>query len=123
MRSVYIIGGPNGAGKTTLAQTVLPEFLHVPESVNADLIAGGLSPFRPSSVAFSAGRAMLRRIHELEEAVESFGFETTLASRAFAGFLRELKGKEYSVILMYVWVASPRLALKRVRLRVVGGRS
>lgn len=121
MKSVYVIGGPNGAGKTTLAQTVLPEYLGVVEFVNADQIAGGLSAFRPESVSVSAGRVMLHRIHELASAGENFAFETTLASRTFAPFLRELKRKGYNVILIYVWLHSPRLALRRVRLRASKG--
>lgn len=121
MPDVIVIGGPNGAGKTTLAQTLLPEFLQVTEFVNADHIAGGLSPFKPESVALEAGRAMLRRIHNLAAAGEDFAFETTLASRSFAGFLEGLKRKGYSVTLIYVWLRSPSLAVKRVMLRVRRG--
>jgi len=48
----YIIAGPNGAGKTTFADTFLPEEASCLNYVNADLIAKGLSPFSPESVAF-----------------------------------------------------------------------
>jgi predicted ABC-type ATPase len=80
MPTVVIFGGPNGAGKTTLAQTLLPGFLHITEYVNADQIAGGLSSFNPISVAFDAGRTMLRRIHDLAASGVDFAFESTLAS-------------------------------------------
>jgi predicted ABC-type ATPase len=89
--------------------------------VNADQIAGGLSAFKPESVSISAGRVMLHRIHELASAGKNFAFETTLASRTFAPFLRELKRTGYTVILIYVWLQSPRLALRRVRLRASKG--
>ena len=59
MPKIYIIAGSNGSGKTTLANTLLPEFLHCKEFVNADLIAAGLSPFNVESVALQAGRFML----------------------------------------------------------------
>lgn len=121
MPSVYIIGGPNGAGKTTLAQTLLPEFLRVVDFVNADHIASGLSGFNPGSVSVEAGRAMLKRIHELAEAGRDFAFETTLASRFFAGFLEDLKQKGYSATLIYVWLRTAGLALRRVRYRVSNG--
>ncbi len=121
MKTVYVIGGPNGAGKTTLAQTLLPEYLGVVEFVNADQIAGGLSAFKPESVSIDAARAMLRRIHELAALDQNFGFETTLASRTFAPFLRDLKGKGYILVLIFVYLQSPRLALKRVRLRASKG--
>jgi predicted ABC-type ATPase len=122
MPSVYIIGGPNGAGKTTLAQTLLPEYLRVADFVNADQIAGGLSAYDPESVAIEAGRAMLRRIHELADGGRDFAFETTLASRFFIGFLGQLRKRGYLVTLIYVWLESVNLAMRRVQYRVqLGG--
>jgi len=121
MKTVYILGGSNGAGKTTLAETVLPKYLKVGEFVNADLIAGGMSAFRPESVSMDAGRAMLARIHELSSAGKVFAFVTTLASRTFAPFLKDLKSRGYTVILIYVHLRSPGLALRRVRLRAARG--
>ncbi|HJQ31030.1 MAG TPA: hypothetical protein VJ866_02555 [Pyrinomonadaceae bacterium] len=44
------------------------------EYVNADSIAHGLAAFSPESVAFEAGRIMLKRIHSLANL--SFAFET-----------------------------------------------
>ncbi len=40
--------------------TLLPDFLHMREFVNADEIARGLSPLNASSVAIEAGRLMLK---------------------------------------------------------------
>ncbi|MGK9119086.1 zeta toxin [Olivibacter jilunii] len=65
MPNLYIIAGCNGAGKTTASFTVLPEILDCKEFVNADMIAAGISPFNPESVALEAGRIMLSRIREL----------------------------------------------------------
>ncbi|GAB3779547.1 hypothetical protein GCM10028818_30240 [Spirosoma horti] len=65
MPNLYIMAGPNGVGKTTAAHTLLPEVLNVWEFVNADEIARGLSPFKPDSVAFEAGRIMLQRMDHL----------------------------------------------------------
>jgi hypothetical protein len=42
--NLYIIAGPNGAGKTTFARKFLPQYVKCLEFVNADFIAGGLSP-------------------------------------------------------------------------------
>ena len=55
-RRILIIAGPNGAGKTTFATEFLPNEANCPNFVNADLIAAGLSPFRPDLAAFRAGR-------------------------------------------------------------------
>ena len=66
MPDVVVIAGPNGAaGKTTVAPTLLRDLLQVPEFVNADQIATGLSGFNPQDTAFQAGRLMLSRLHEL----------------------------------------------------------
>ena len=121
MPSLYIIGGPNGAGKTTLARTLLPEYLKVVNFVNADSIAGGLSAYDPESVAMEAGRIMLRRIHELADAKQDFAFETTLASKYFIQFVQDARRNGYSVTLIYVWLKSVNLALRRIRHRVAQG--
>jgi predicted ABC-type ATPase len=47
------IAGPNGAGKTTFARAFLPEEAHCARFINADLIAAGLSPFAPESMAIA----------------------------------------------------------------------
>jgi predicted ABC-type ATPase len=121
MPTVYVIGGPNGAGKTTLAETLLPHYLKVSEYVNADRIAGGLSAFNPGAVAIEAGRLMVKRMHDLAAAGADFACETTLSSLFLAGFLKDLKGNGYSVTLIYVWLKTPALAMKRVRLRAEMG--
>lgn len=110
MPNLYVIGGCNGAGKTTIAKTLLPEFLDCYEFVNADLIAAGLSPFRPERVAIRAGRLMLERMQHLSQSGEDFAFESTLASRSFVPFLKECKVRGYAVHLLYVWLHSPELA-------------
>jgi predicted ABC-type ATPase len=62
MPRLYIIAGCNGAGKTTASFTILPEILKCKEFVNADAIAAGLSPFNVESVAFEAGRIIIKII-------------------------------------------------------------
>lgn len=78
-RKVVIIAGPNGAGKTTFAREFLPNEAHCPIFINADLIAAGLSPFQPETVAVRAGRLMLEEIKERVRQNQSFAFETTLS--------------------------------------------
>lgn len=82
MPNIYIISGCNGAGKTTASYTVLPEILDCREFVNADIIAAGISPFNPQSVAVSAGRIMLERMTELMKTRADFAIETTLRLEA-----------------------------------------
>jgi predicted ABC-type ATPase len=118
---VVVIGGPNGAGKTTCAAALLPEDLRIQQFVNADTIAAGLSAFAPDTVAVQAGRIMLARIANLAEQRQNFAFETTLASRSFAPFLRRIQREGYLVHIVYVWLRSPELAIERVQDRVRRG--
>ena len=121
MPEVYVISGPNGAGKTTIALTILPSLLETFEYVNADLIASGLSAFQPESVAIQAGRIMLERLDLLANSGVNFAFETTLAARSFAPFLRKCQAQSYQVNLIYVWLDTPELAIERVEQRVLAG--
>jgi len=118
---IFVLSGPNGAGKSTTATVLLPETLDVEQFVNAGLIALGLSPFAPEKSAIEAGRLMLRRIRELRRRGESFAFETTLATRTYAPFLRDAQAAGYVVHLIYVWLQNVELARSRVAVRVQQG--
>jgi predicted ABC-type ATPase len=120
---VLAIAGPNGAGKSTLAPFLLRDEYGLLEFVNADAIAHGLSAFNPQSVAFEAGRVMLKRLRDLALRGESFAFETTLSSRSYAPWISGLRRQGYEFNLMFLWLRSPELAVERVRARVrAGGR-
>jgi predicted ABC-type ATPase len=117
-----VLGGVNRAGKSTSARALLAEQLAVTTFVNADEIARGLNAFAPEAVAFAAGRVMLARLRELAQERADFAFETTLAGRTYAPFLRSLRQAGYVVELYYFWLDSQDLAVQRVRARVrLGG--
>ena len=120
-KNLYIIGGCNGAGKTTASYTILPEILDCKEFVNADEIARGLSPFNPNSMAIEAGKLMLKRIKELLSRDESFAIETTLATRSYINLVHQAQAKGYLVTLVFFWLNSPDLALRRIAERVQNG--
>jgi predicted ABC-type ATPase len=118
---VIVVAGPNGAGKSTAAPHLLRDTLAVAEFINADAIAGGLSAFRPESVAIAAGRIMLERMRELANASADFAFETTLASRSFVPWLRTLAANGYRIDVLFLWLESADLAVARVAARVQRG--
>jgi predicted ABC-type ATPase len=118
---VIIISGPNGAGKSTTAPAILQGALGVTEFVNADTIAAGLSAFNPEKAAFHAGRVMLERLRQLADEGENFAFETTLASKTFAKWLKTLKAHSYAFHLFFLWLPSPDYAVARVAERVKMG--
>ena len=64
---------------------------------------------------------MLQRLRELGRMRVDFAFETTLASRTLAPWLRALAGSGYGVHVLYLWVARPEIALERVRARERAG--
>ena len=118
---VVILAGPNGAGKSTSAAKLLLGPLCVGEFVNADTIAQGLSAFAPGRVALIAGRVMLRRLKELAAQRASFGYETTLASRSYVRWLKELKAGGYEIHLIFLWLPTAEMAVARVADRVRSG--
>jgi predicted ABC-type ATPase len=118
---LYIIAGPNGAGKTTFAREFLPNYAECKNFINADLIAQGVAPFSPETVAFRAGRLMLEEINRYVKRGEDFGFETTLSGRSHLGLIRRLKKLGYRVHFFFLLVPTVELALTRVRGRVMEG--
>lgn len=116
-----VIAGPNGAGKTTFAREYLPREAGVLHFVNADLIAGGLSPLRPESAAMAAGRLFLSELDRLAKARADFAFETTLSGLVYAGRLRRWKAEGFRIEIVFLGLPSPRLALRRIATRVKQG--
>jgi predicted ABC-type ATPase len=119
--SVYVIAGPNGSGKTTFAREFLPNYVKTFEFINADLIAGGLSPFDPERGSILAGRIMLEQIQTLSSQGREFGFETTLSGKSYVGLFEDLKRKGYHIYLFFLWIPDPELAIERIAHRVRKG--
>jgi len=117
---VYVIGGPNGAGKTTFARVFLPA-ARVVEFLNADLLAAGLSPLQPSTMAVRSARLLLERWRELLRLRRDFAFESTLSGRTYATMLREARAAGYTVRLCYLWLPNVTMSMRRVRQRVLKG--
>ncbi len=121
MAEIYVFGGCNGSGKTTLATTILSSLENQLEFVNADIIAAELNPNNVEAAAIQASRLMLERLNTLSRQGTDFAFETTLAARTFARFLRECQARRYRINLVYVWLESAELAVNRVARRVESG--
>jgi predicted ABC-type ATPase len=116
-----VIAGPNGAGKTTFAREYLTQHADVVHFINADLIAGGLSPLRPELAAVSAGKLVLSEIGRLIAAKASFAFESTLSGLTYARRFEQLKQAGYEIEIVYLLLPAPGLALQRIASRVRQG--
>lgn len=89
--------------------------------VNADLIAGGLSPLSPELAAVSAGRLFLQQIDHLAKSRANFAFETTLSGLTYVHRIRQWKAAGYRIEIVFLKIASPSLAMDRVASRVRQG--
>ncbi len=118
---VVIIAGPNGAGKTTFAREFLPREAECPLFINADLIAAGLSPFRPETAAIRAGRIMLEEIDRNAAEGRSFAFETTLSGHTYIKRIDAWRNAGYTVRLFFLALTHPDEAVARVAMRVQQG--
>ena len=121
MPRMYIISGCNGSGKTTASYTLLPEMLECYQFVNSDEFAKSLSPFDPSAASISASRYMLLKFRYLLNRKADFCIETTLATRSLIKMVMDAKAGGYDVTILYFWLNSPELAIKRVKERVEAG--
>jgi len=120
-KQIIIIAGPNGAGKTTFARSFLPEEAQCLRFINADLIAAGLSPFAPETVAFKAGRLMLEEMADCARKGESFAVETTLSGLHYLALITQWQAQGYFVSLYFLSLPNVDMAIARVAERVKQG--
>jgi predicted ABC-type ATPase len=119
--NLVVLAGPNGAGKSTVAPILIRETLGITNFINADEIARGLSAYNPESVAIAAGRIMLATLKDLARQRADFAFETTLASKSFAPWIKELVDDGYIFRLFYVFLPNADAAVRRVSERIARG--
>ena len=86
--TIYLIAGCNGAGKTTFAKEFLPKEVKCLRFLNADEIARGLSPLKPSAGAVRAARLLLTQVDECLRRRETFALESTLSGKTYVRLFR-----------------------------------
>lgn len=120
--TIYLIAGCNGAGKTTFAKEFLPKEVKCLRFLNADEIARGLSPLKPSAGAVQAARLLLTQVDDCLRRRETFALESTLSGKTYIRLFRRARQLGYEIELHYLWLSSPAQAIARVRQRVkLGG--
>jgi len=120
-KSISIVAGPNGSGKTTFAKSFLAKDKAVPVFLNPDLITAGIALAHGEQASFQAGRVLLADIKNRLAHGESFGFESTLSGKTYAGLLRGARDQGYSITIYFLLVNSIECSLQRIKRRVRQG--
>jgi predicted ABC-type ATPase len=115
---LWLLAGPNGAGKSTYAPNLAAI---VEEVVGPDAIAQQLLPTAPEKATLTAGRPAVARKRELLRERQSFAVETTLSGRSHLRDVQQAKSEGWNVGVIYIGLASPALAIARVRERRLAG--
>lgn len=113
---VVAIAGPNGAGKSTFYEAHVRE-IGLP-FVNADVLARSLRV--DAYVAADMADAIRR---DLARGGESFVFETVFSDPAGekVAFLESMRDRGYTVVLLFIGLASADVSDERVAMRVLQG--
>lgn len=120
---LLVIAGPNGAGKTTFFETCLEDHLRIP-FVNADRMARTLparSAAGSADVAAFHAAALMRE--QLLASRVSFCLETVFSDPVGdkLAFLRRAQAAGYTVVMVFIGLASAALSAARVAQRVADG--
>lgn len=115
-----IYAGVNGAGKSTLYDS---EHMDAGiKRVNADEILmknGG--DWRNVKDIMTASKEAIRQVNRYLMDGVSFCQETTLSGKSILNNIKEAKERGFSIMLLYVGVDSPEIAIERVKARVQKG--
>lgn len=116
---LIIIGGANGSGKTTLAR----EFVALEDLtyLGADEIAREINSEKPESAAIEAARVFSQRFDDFIKNGETLIVESTLSGLSLRKKFEEAKHRNYEIEILFVYLDSPELCIKRVEARVAKG--
>jgi predicted ABC-type ATPase len=113
-----VIAGPKWGRPDDVRTSVPPGIARVVHFVNADLIAGGLSPLRPELAVIAAARMVLREFDLLASERSDIALESTLGGRICVRRLDAWRRAGYRIEIVFLRLSSIDLALRRVEVRV-----
>jgi predicted ABC-type ATPase len=115
-----MIAGPNGAGKSTLTGLLRQRGVEFGEYINPDEIAAELAGSYSGRVAQAQLLADQRR-DACIAAKRSFSFETVMSHPSKIEILYRARAAGFTVQLIFVGTADPRMNVNRVAIRVAQG--
>ncbi len=116
-----IFAGVNGAGKTTLYFNTLENMINLGYRINIDEITQSIGDWRDKSTQIRAARIAIKMRKMYIQNRDSFNLETTLCGNAVLNLFKELKEKNYTIVLYYIALDSVETAKERVLIRVNKG--
>ena len=117
-----IFAGVNGAGKSTLYSILLQENHDFGVRVNSDeIVISNSGDWRNKSDQAKAMKMAVKIIKDCMNKCISFNQETTLTGRSMLNNILKAKKLGYKIIMNYVRLNSPELAIQRVAHRVSMG--
>ena len=119
MKTLYIVAGANGSGKTTFA-SVFAKVENL-KFINADEIAKQYDPNDIQKYKVKAGKAFFRELENSLQESDSFIIETTLSGKYLIEVIRKAKEKEFSIVLIYLFLETEKENIYRVKNRVLKG--
>ena len=122
MPTYTIFAGVNGAGKTTLYSTLIQENHDFGVRVNSDeIVISNGGDWRNKSDQAKAMKMAVKLIKDCMNKGISFNQETTLTGKSMINNILKAKKLGYKIIMNYVGLGSPELAIQRVAYRVSMG--
>ena len=76
---------------------------------------------KPELAALNAGKLFLKELDRLAKARADFAFESTLSGLTYISRLKRWKAAGYRIEIVFLRLASPQLALRRIAARVKQG--
>lgn len=113
---LIIVGGANGSGKSTVA---LPLSVRTGiRYLGADAIAAKLNSESPADAAFEAARVFIKTLSRAINQQESLIVESTLSGLVLRKWLFKAKQNGYYITILFLYLESPELNIKRIKERV-----
>ncbi len=116
---LIIVGGANGSGKSTVALP-LSERTDI-RYLGADAIAAKINSQNPADAAFEAAREFIKTLSRAVNRQESLIVESTLSGLVLRKWLLKAKQNGYYITILFLYVESPELNIKRIKERVKKG--
>ena len=124
MRKLYLFAGTNGVGKSTLYLDGVGPSIENSVRINADEIAREKGwDWRDPKTNAKALLLETKKLQKVLKTGQDINLETTLAGheKNILKLLDRVKKNNYQIVLLYVGVSSPDIAVERVKERVAKG--